>query len=110
MGDAYPFDYRSEMSAADRRITNRRLVRINAVLRIHATVKIPVVVEDLSVTGFRCECAYDMAIGATAWLTLPRMAGLQAHVMRRNGWHYGFAFTGSLHPAIFEHIASSYRD
>ncbi len=93
----------------NRRLTDRREVVIKAILRVHGTLKIPVRVEDLSQTGFRCECIYDLSMGVTVWLTLPNMTGLQAEVVRRNDWMYGFVFTQPLYPAILDHVARVYH-
>lgn len=82
---------------------------IKATLRAHGTLKIPVLVEDLSQTGFRCECVYDLPLGALVWLTLPNMTGLQAEVVRRREWVYGFVFSQPLYPAILDHIARTYH-
>ncbi len=90
-------------------MTDRRWVVIKAVLRVHGTLKLPVQVEDLSATGFRCQCIYDLSPGTSVWLTLPNLSGLQAEVKRRDNWNYGFMFTNELHPAIFDHISRTYH-
>lgn len=96
-------------SISNRRVTDRKDVVIKAVLRVHGTLKIGVRVEDLSQTGFRCECIYDLSMGTVVWLTLPNMTGLQAEVVRRHEWMYGFVFTQPLYPAILDHIARTYH-
>jgi len=102
-------DYNNHRMNVNRRVTDRKDVIIKATLRVYSTLKIAVRVEDLSATGFRCECIYDLSIGTTVWLTLPNMTGLQAEVVRRRDWMYGFMFTQPLYPAILDHIARTYH-
>jgi len=102
-------DGASQEIALNRRMTDRRDVVIRAILRVRGTVKLPITVEDLSQTGFRCECIYDIPLGGICWLALPKLTGLQAEVVRRDGWMYGFMFSSSLYPAILDHIAQQYH-
>ena len=97
------------VSGLNRRMTTRFDVEIRAILRVNATLKVPVLVEDLSETGFRCDCTHDFQIGQEVWLTMPNLTGFQAHVVRKRGWMYGFQFDRPVYPAMLDHIAAIYR-
>jgi len=96
-------------SGLNRRMTARYDVEIRAILRVNATLKIPVLVEDLSETGFRCDCSQELQLGQSVWLTMPNLTGFQSHIMRKQGWMYGFQFDRPLYPAMLDHIAAMYR-
>ena len=96
-------------SALNRRMNARFDVEVRAVLRVNATLKVPVLVQDLSETGFRCECTHDFKLGQDVWLTMPNLTGFHAHVARKQGWMYGFQFDRPLYPAMLDHIAAIYR-
>lgn len=65
-------------------------------------------VTDLSHSGFRMECVNSLDENRTLFLTLPGMAGMEAHIAWRAGNEYGCRFVQPLHPAVFDHIADRF--
>lgn len=88
----------------DGRRADRLDIEFPAMLREPGMSKFSVKVKDLSVTGFRCETSFTMSMGATVWLTIPGLSGLEAIVAWKDGFKYGFAFKTSLHVAVFDHV------
>lgn len=89
---------------AEGRRTLRRSVKLRAHLRDRGTTKFIIDVVDLSTTGFRAVTSFTLHPGNVVWLTLPGLAGLEAHVAWRRGTSVGCAFHQPLHPAVFDHI------
>lgn len=81
-------------------------VRMQARLRERGT-PFDIKIVDLSMTGFRAETVLNVAIGASVWITLPGLSGLEAVVAWRDVNHLGGAFKTPLHPAVFDHIVAS---
>lgn len=92
----------------DTRRADRLNVVIKASLREHGTTKFDVKVLDLSITGFRCETSFTLQPETRVWLTIPGFGGLESVVAWRDRFVYGCTFVKSLHPAIFDHIASQF--
>jgi hypothetical protein len=85
-------------------------VRLAAGLREPGTSqKFEVTIIDLSVTGFRCETSFNLKIGQLVFVTIPTLGGLEATVMRRDGFIYGCQFDRPLHNAVFDHIVAKHR-
>jgi hypothetical protein len=101
-GGGFVFDVKA--SHCDTRRAERLDIEFPALLREPGMTKFQVKVKDLSVTGFRCETSFTMHPGATIWLTIPGLSGLEAKVAWKDGFKYGFAFLAPLHVAIFEHV------
>lgn len=94
----------------DNRHALRLDVRLQAGLREPGSAqRFEVDVIDLSVTGFRCETSFTLAIGQPVYLTIPSFGPLEAVVVRRNRFTYGCQFERPLHAAVFDHIAARYR-
>jgi hypothetical protein len=93
---------------ADGRRAERLGVTFKAGLREHGLTKFEIKVIDLSVTGFRCETSFTLNQGTRVWLSIPGLAGLEAKVAWRDGFRYGCAFIGQLHPAVLDHIFRQY--
>ena len=95
------------MDGSNKRAAQRKLVNLDAQLRDRGASKFAIRVVDISTTGFRAECAFRLHEGTLVWLTLPGMAGLEAHVAWCDGnFLYGFVFTQPLHEAVLDHIVT----
>lgn len=94
------------LSGFENRRALRKPVRLRARIRERGASKFMIDVVDLSTTGFRCETSFTLYPGHSVWLTLPGLSGLEAKVAWRRGYLYGFSFTRSLHPAVFDHIVA----
>jgi hypothetical protein len=88
------------------RAASRSAVSIRAQVRIMGTDKLDIDVTDLSRTGFQVETIYRIQPGATIWLKIPNMAGLEATVKWNRRHSYGCAFVRPLHEAVFDHIVA----
>ena len=83
----------------------RKQVIIAAHLREHGGSRLDVEVHDLSRTGFRIDCVYNVAEGARVYLTLPSFSAMEAIVAWRDKSGFGCKFVQPLHPAVFDMIA-----
>lgn len=92
-------------STLDGRRALRKMVTIPAHLREHGGSRLEVEVQDLSRTGFRIDCVYNIAEGARVYLTLPTFSALEAIVAWRDKSGFGCKFIQPLHPAVFDMIA-----
>lgn len=101
---------RSAALRSDNRRAMRLDVRLSAGLREPGTFqKFEVSIIDLSITGFRCETSFNLKIGQLVFVTIPTLGGLEAIVMRRDGFIYGCQFERPLHNAVFDHIVAKHR-
>jgi hypothetical protein len=89
----------------DARAAARRPVVIKAQLREFGGSRMDVDVHDLSRTGFRTDCIYNLAVGARVYLTIPSFTAFEAIVTWRKLSGFGCAFVQPLHPAVFDMIA-----
>ena len=89
----------------DGRRALRKMVIIPAHLREHGGSRLEVEVQDLSCTGFRIDCVYNIAEGARVYLTLPSFSAMEAIVAWRDKSGFGCKFIQPLHPAVFDMIA-----
>ncbi len=80
-----------------------------ASLREFGATKFSIDVRDLSISGFRCDTSFTLKTGGRVWLTIPGIEPLEAQVMWRDQFQYGFAFTSPLHPAVLDHVALQHR-
>ncbi|UVO55027.1 PilZ domain-containing protein [Sphingomonas sp. SUN039] len=62
-------------------------------------------VHDLSLTGFRTDCIFKVAVGARVYLTLPSFSAMEAIVAWRDNSGFGCKFVQPLHSAVFDMIA-----
>ncbi len=93
-------------SPDDVRGAERRPVGIRAQLRESGSTRLDVLVLDLSISGFRVESIYGIAVGARVFLTIPTFAPLEALVVWRRQTGYGCWFVHPLHPAVFDTICA----
>jgi len=91
-------------AGGDNRDRPRAPFRIAAVLRDRSSNKFNVYLVDLSTTGFQAEAHPSLDPGASVWLTIPGMQGLEATVMWRKRAMVGCRFNQPLHPAVFDHL------
>ncbi|CAN5431228.1 hypothetical protein BH10PSE15_BH10PSE15_07970 [soil metagenome] len=70
------------------------------------TDKFDIDVTDLSRTGFQIETIDRITPGATIWLKIPGLAGLEATVNWSRRHCYGCAFVQPLHAAVFDHVVA----
>lgn len=87
------------------RRTARYEMKFRASLREQGTSKFDVTILDLSVTGFRFKCSFNLRDGTRVWLTIPGLSALESEVVWHDGYSYGCAFTSPLYPAVLDHIA-----
>ena len=94
--------------AEEHRIALRKPVRLRAQLRDRSHTKFDIDVVDLSTTGFRLNTVFNLPVETIVWITLPKLAGLEATVAWRDRQSalYGCRFTTPLHPAVFDHIVA----
>lgn len=102
-------DSRLVPKGRDSRRAERLPLSFPASLREPGSTKFSVEVRDLSVSGFRCDTSFSLTVGSRVWLTIPGIEALEAQVMWREQWCYGFAFTAPLHPAVLDHVALRQR-
>jgi hypothetical protein len=89
----------------DGRAADRKPVIIAAHLREFGGTRMDVDVHDLSRTGFRTDCIYNVPVGARVYLTLPTFSAMEAVVAWRDKSGFGCKFVQPLHPAVFDMIA-----
>jgi len=94
----------SPVYGSNKRRAQRHYVAMSGTLRPTGHSKIPIVLRDLSATGFRCEYIFELRMGEHMWLKIDQLEGLEAVVVRRDGYCYGFEFLRPLHPAVLENI------
>ena len=87
------------------RRAERKPVGIAAHLREHGGSRLDVEVHDLSRTGFRTACIYNVPEGARVYLTIPSFSAMEAIVAWRDRQGFGCKFVQPLHPAVFDTIA-----
>lgn len=95
------------------RAAARSAVAIRAQVRMMGTDKLDIDVTDLSRTGFQIETIHRIQPGATIWLKIPGLSGLEATVKWSRHHFYGCAFVRPLHEAVFDHVvalATPWRD
>lgn len=91
--------------ALDGRVAERKPVGIAAYLREFGGSRMDIDVLDLSSTGFRTACVYNVPVGARVYLTLPSFAAMEADVVWRDKRGFGCKFIQPLHPAVLDMIA-----
>lgn len=99
---------RNDPLPRDVRAAERRTVGIRAQLRELGGARLEVVVEDLSITGFRVDSIYRVAVGTTVFLTIPSFAAWEAVVVWAHKTGYGCQFAQPLHPAVFDMISQRF--
>ena len=87
------------------RRTERYDLAFRASLRERGASRFTVTVRDLSVTGYKCESSFPLAVGSRVWLTIPGLAPLESIVVWKSEFHYGCAFGAPIHVAVLDHIA-----
>jgi hypothetical protein len=90
---------------SDGRIAERKTVGIAAHLREQGGSRLDVEVHDLSRTGFRAACIYNVPVGARVYLTIPTFSAMEGEVAWRDRQGFGCKFVQPLHAAVFEMIA-----
>lgn len=82
----------------------RKGVRLSAMVRRDSTMRFPVDILDLSVSGFRFHAGANLTVGTRVWLTIPGMQGLEATISWERKGDFGCQFDRLLHPAVLDHI------
>ncbi len=101
-----PVDY--AQAALEDRSAPRFKIEIPARLRPSGITGFPVVVYDLSLSGFACEAVSGIPVGSRCWLSLPNLGSLQAEVVRNDGTTIGCAFTNMMSQVILDSILRQY--
>ncbi len=86
-------------------MAERKAVGIAAHLREFGGTRMDIEVHDLSRTGFRTACIFNVPVGARVYLTLPSFSAMEAVVAWRDKTGFGCKFLQPLHPAVFDMIA-----
>jgi hypothetical protein len=94
----------------DGRAAERRPVGIAGHIREVGGSRLDVEVHDLSRTGFRVACIYNVPAGARIFLTIPTFAAMEAVVAWRDRNGFGCRFEHPLHPAVFDMIVARHPD
>ena len=87
------------------RRAERKPVGIAAHLRELGGSRLDAEVHDMSCTGFRVACIYNIPVGARVFLTIPSFSAMEAQVAWRDKQGFGCRFVQPLHPAVFDTIA-----
>ncbi|MFM9979098.1 MAG: PilZ domain-containing protein [Sphingomonadaceae bacterium] len=99
----------AQPSFTDERSSERRWVRVRALIREAGSQRLDIDLVDLSINGFRFESLYAFAPGARVFISFPGLAPLEATIAWRNRDQYGCRLTHALHPAIFDNLAHRFR-
>lgn len=94
----------------DGRAAERKRVGIAGHVREIGGSLLDVQVHDLSCTGFRVACIYNIPAGARVFLTIPTFAAMEAIVAWRDRQGFGCKFEQPLHPAVFDMIVARHPD
>lgn len=87
------------------RVAERKSVGIIAHLREMGGSRLDLEVHNLSLTGFRAACIYNVPVGARVFLTIPSFSAFEAEVAWRDKQGFGCRFIQPLHPAVLDMIA-----
>lgn len=87
------------------RVAERKPVGITAHLREMGGSRLDLEVHNLSLTGFRAACIYNVPVGARVFLTIPSFSAFEAEVAWRDKQGFGCRFIQPLHPAVLDMIA-----
>jgi len=93
----------------DSRNALRHPVQLYATLRERTSARFPVMLTNLSCSGFLAETVHPLEPRDKVWLTIPGFSPLEAVVARADFGAYGCAFKLPLHPAVFDHIVAMGR-
>ena len=88
------------------RVAERKPVGITAHLREMGGSRLDLEVHNLSLTGFRAACIYNVPVGARVFLTIPSFSAFEAEVAWRDKQGFGCRFIQPLHPAVLDMIAN----
>jgi len=91
---------------SEARASDRRRVRVRALVREAGSQRVDIDLIDLSAGGFRFESGHRFAPGARVFLSIPSLAPQEATIAWKHIDFYGCRFAKPLHPAIFEAIAT----
>lgn len=105
MGDAVR-NY-SEAAMEDRS-GKRSHVEILANLRQAGRSGFPIIIRNLSVSGFVCDGLSAMKPGARCFVRIPGYESMGAHVIWNDGFMIGLAFNRLLSQSVVDTIASSH--
>jgi hypothetical protein len=94
---------------SEARRTERYDLTFRAALRERGSSRFTVTVCDLSVTGYKCESSFPLAVGSRVWLTIPGLSPLESIVVWKSEFQYGCAFGSPIHVAVLDHIARQTR-
>jgi hypothetical protein len=78
-----------------------------ATLRERGCSAAPVIIHDLSISGFRTEWPYNLRVGDLIWLKLPGFEAMPSIVAWNANFQVGCRFQAPLHPAVFERIVQA---
>lgn len=89
----------------DKRDESRRAsVQIQATIRQLDLNSFPVLLKDLSATGFKISCAANLNMDEPLLVKLPGLETLSVRIMWKSDMNYGCKFARELYQPVFEHI------
>ena len=80
---------------------------LKAEVRRDGTTRVPGIVTDMSITGFRVRSHEKLPLGGTVWVRIDPLAPLMAQVVWTQQYIAGCTFAAPLHPAVLDHLAAS---
>lgn len=96
----------SQLPFTDGRRSGRRIVNLAAALREEGATTSPVLLVDLSASGFRVETVQPLDPGAEVWLKIPSFEARRSRVVWAEGGQAGCEFESPLHDRDIAAIAS----
>ena len=94
------------MTTEQRRAT-RVGTDLKADVRRGGATRIPGIVTDMSISGFRVRADEKLPLGSTVWVRINPLAPLMAQVIWSQHYVAGCTFSSPLHPAVLDHIVAT---
>lgn len=94
--------YRELLNVPDSRLAPRHQVKIAAVLHHVSPEPLPVIVSDLSTSGFRAGLQQDIKPGTLVSLQMDGLAPIDAYVVWQEDGQAGFKFLSEINPILLD--------
>ena len=94
--------YRELLNVPDSRLSPRHQVKIAAVLHNVSAEPLPVIVSDLSTSGFRAGVRQQVKPGTLVSLQMDGLAPIDAYVVWQEEGQAGFKFLAELNPILLD--------
>ncbi len=96
-------------AALEDRSSPRVKINMPARLRPSGCTSYPVLVSDISLSGFRAQAFTKQPVGARLWLTIPGLSALEAKIIHNDGTAVGCAFERLISQVVLENLVARYR-